>query len=175
MTEWWQNDRHLRIHFFSPSPKTPSFHLIPSFHIIFEWQRMKITMGRYHSLVILDIYTSFQAAASFKNDDEMTEWGEMKGDFWSKVKPLNRKSLTFHHHSVISSKYSILYVIIPFIWGPFLSLSIILDSRITLPTLYSFREVWMKESGAVSYKRHHLILSFLGHSWVILTSFHKQY
>ena len=46
MTEWWRNDRHLRIHFFSPSPKTPPFHLIPSFHITFEWQRMKITMGR---------------------------------------------------------------------------------------------------------------------------------
>ena len=31
MTEWWQNERHLRIQFFCPLPKSPSFLLIPSF------------------------------------------------------------------------------------------------------------------------------------------------
>ena len=64
MTEWWQNDRHLRIHFFSLSPKTPPFLLIPSFHIIFEWKRMKISMGILHSTVILIIFTSLRHLSS---------------------------------------------------------------------------------------------------------------
>ena len=115
MTEWWGNDRHLRIHFFSPSPKTPPFHLIPSFHIIyiiFEWRRIKITMGRYHSTVILVISTSFQ---SFWNDRMRSN----EGGFLNKGKTLNSEISRIRLHSVIPSEYSLLHRIIPFIWGSF--------------------------------------------------------
>ena len=71
-----RNDRHLRIHFFSPPPKTPPFHLIPSFHITFEWQKMKITMGRQHSTVILVISTSFPHSRMMLEWPNEAKWRE---------------------------------------------------------------------------------------------------
>ena len=50
----------------------------------------------------------------------MTEWGGMKGDSWSKAKPLILKISSFHCHSVIPCNYCILHMVIPFIWRPFL-------------------------------------------------------
>ena len=69
---------------------------------------MKNTMEIYHLRIIPFIWTSFEAVLSFKNDVEMMEWGEMKGDFLTKANPLILKSPSFQHHSVIPSKYPIL-------------------------------------------------------------------
>ena len=80
-----------------------------------EWQGMKITMGGYHSRVILFIFTSFQAVSSFKNDVGMTEWEWNEGYFWSKAKSWVLKCASFHHHSLISCQYPIHNMITPFI------------------------------------------------------------
>ena len=68
---------------------------------------MITTIERYHSIVILVIFTSFCAILSFMNDDGMTEWGEMKGYILTKAKPLISKFISFLHHSVIPSQYLI--------------------------------------------------------------------
>ena len=128
MIKWLQNDRYFKTYFFLPFQKqghSSSFH--HSF-VIWEWQGMITTMERYHSIVILVIFTSFWAIFSFINDDGMTEWGEMKGYFRTKAKPLILKFISFLHHSVIPSQYLIHDTIIPLICWSFLLLEVILVS-----------------------------------------------
>ena len=160
MTEWCRNERCLRIQYFCTLPKTPSFLVIWSFSVSFEWPGMKITMERYHSEVIPFIFTPFLSLSSFQNAVGMTEWGWNDGYFWSKAKPLILKSQSFHRHLVILSQN-------PMHQKSFHSFEVILkfNSQITPLTLYSFRrkffsvrmrlewlwnDLWMNESGAVS-------------------------
>ena len=132
---------------------------------------MITTIERYHSIVILVIFTSFCAILSFMNDDGMTEWGEMKGYFLTKTKPLISKFISFLHHSVIPSQYLIHGMIIPFICWSFLLLEVIpVSFKFQTESLFSG---WSGMTGMTSewfnmllslYKRQHHIKSFRGHS-----------
>ena len=136
----------------------------------------------------------------------MTEWGEMKGVFRTKAKPLILKTPLIRLHSVIPSNHHLLPGIIPFILGSFRHFNLIpvpgqwkiipcrrytafagserknrvLSLIETAPDSFISRSFqWSKwglneRIGCCLYKRQHLILSFLGHSSVILTSFHGQ-
>ena len=92
MTEWWQNERHFRIHFFCSLPKSLSFFLIRSFLVILECQGMKMKRGgmslQRHPIHFHFIPTSFIIQECLR----MTEWGWNDGDFWAKAKPLILKS-----------------------------------------------------------------------------------
>ena len=121
----WRNDVGMTgisdFSFFLPLQKQPhssSFrhsNIIPSF---LKWKGMKDTTEQF----------SFKSQSSHLNSilispviRGMTEWGGMKGDFWTKAKPLILKITSFHCHSVIPCHYCLLHLVIPFIWGPFLS------------------------------------------------------
>ena len=107
--------------FFLPLQKqlhSSSFHhsiFIPSFH---KWKGMRITMEGI-SFKIHSSHLQFIPISPVIRG--MTEWGGMKGDFWTKAKPLILKITSFHCHSIIPCHYCILHMIIPFIWGPFLA------------------------------------------------------
>ena len=124
------------------------------------------------------IQQSFWSFPLHSNHFGMTEWGQMKGDFWTKAKPLILKSLEFGF--IPSFHLNILFFI-----GSFHSF----EGHFVIPISFQF-QINKKTShadaiqlsrgqneriGCCLYKRQHLILSFLGHSSVILTSFHEQY
>ena len=77
-----------------------------------------------------------------------------EGSFFIQGKTLKSENSLIRLHSVIPSWYSLLNRIIPFIWGSFRHSNLIpvqgLFQNHPMPTLYSIREVRMKESGAVS-------------------------
>ena len=104
----------------------------------------------------------------------------MRDIFWSRAKPLIRKSPSFRHHSVIQYKNPFLHVFIPFISWSFCH-SDLIPVKTEFPNhpfaLYSFRKIvqmtqewarmgseWMNQVLSL-YKRQHLIHSFRGHSW----------
>ena len=152
MTEWWQNERHLRIQFFCSVPKSLSFLLIPSFLIILECQGMKMKKGgtsfMRHSIHFHPIPTSFIIQECLR----MTGWGWNEGDFWSKAKPLILKSPSFCRHLIIPYQYPFLHVTIPFIWGSFLILisinPLFSHSCIILVSFYTrMIEKWQNDDG----------------------------
>ena len=141
MIEWWWNEGHLRIQFFSSLPKTTSSLLNGSFlchSMPYEMTRNEISYWR--DLIPVSFCT-FKAVFSFKNDAQMTEWEEMKGYFWTKAKPLISKIISFDIHSVIQCQNPIHHVIIPVIWRSFLIPMSFLLGWFQIhppPTLYSF-------------------------------------
>ena len=122
MVEWWQNGKRQKIQFFLPSKKlshSSSFcHSCIIFYCV-EWHGMEICNGessfKPHS-------SHFCSIPSNKNDDGMTEWGEMKTHFLTKAKPLILELLSFHNHPVIPCQFSLYRLIIPVIWVSFLIL-----------------------------------------------------
>ena len=94
-----------------------------------------------------------------------------EGSFFIQGKTLKSENSLIRLHSVIPSWYSLLNRIIPFIWGSFRHSNLIpvqgLFQNHPMPTLYSIREVRMKESGAVSIRDS----TWLFHSYVIPQSF----
>ena len=72
----------------------------------------------------MSVYPSWHHSEQFGRSRMMLGWlneGEMRGYFWSKAKPLILNYLPFHHHSITPWQYPVVCIIIPFIWGPFLS------------------------------------------------------
>ena len=86
---------------FSSPKKTPAFLLIPSFLCHFKMSRMTRNENNNGEISFQCHSTHFDFISSFKNDDGMTKWGEMKGYFWTKAKPLILKLNSFHCHSII--------------------------------------------------------------------------
>ena len=121
MMEWWQNDRHLRIQFFSAPPKTGSFLVIPSFQHHSVMPQMKRDDNYNGGDFIQESFQSFKLHSSQSCHPRNTEWWGMKGDFWTKAKALIQKITSFHCHSVIPCHCCILHRVIPFIWRPFLT------------------------------------------------------
>ena len=99
--EWEVSQNSVFLFTFKNTIIRPHSVIPQSFENMLECQGMKITMERFHSMVILLIFTSFPSVSSLKNDDEMTEWGWNERIFWIKAKPSNQKLISFHHHSVI--------------------------------------------------------------------------
>ena len=98
MMEEWEVSRNP---VFSSPKKTPAFLLIPSFLCHFKMSRMTRNENNNGEISFQCHSTHFDFISSFKNDDGMTKWGEMKGYFWTKAKPLILKLTSFHSHSVI--------------------------------------------------------------------------
>ena len=70
MTEWWRNDRHLGIHFFSPSPKTPP---IPP-HSVIPYHFWITKNENYNGKIAFNSHSGhFHFIPSFENDVGMTE------------------------------------------------------------------------------------------------------
>ena len=93
----------------------PAFLLIPPFLHHFKMSRMKRNENHNGEISFQWYSTQFDFISSFKNDDGMTEWGEMKGYFWTKAKPLILKLTSFHSHSVIlmSFQFEVNFKFIP--------------------------------------------------------------
>ena len=100
---------------FSSPKKTPAFLLIPSFLCHFKMSRMTRNENNNGEISFQCHSTHFDFISSFKNDDGMTKWGEMKGCFWTKAKPLILKLTSFHSHSVIlmSFQFEVNFKFIP--------------------------------------------------------------
>ena len=104
MMTGWRNDGGMRdiseIIFFSLSenPSIPPHSVIPCH---FRMTRNENHNGEIsflcHSTHFDFISSSFVILEWWR----MTEWGEMKGYFWTKAKPLILKLTSFHSHSVI--------------------------------------------------------------------------
>ena len=119
MTGWGRNERFFRSQIFCSLPRAPSFppHPVTPPH---PW----MTRNENHNGEIS--FKSFSSHFHFIPSSlvirewlGMTEWWWNEGYFWSKAKPLIRKSPSFCLHSVIPYQYPLLHKIIQFIWGSF--------------------------------------------------------
>ena len=168
----WQASQNSFFFSFSENPSIPPHSVIP-YHF---WMTKN---ENYNGKIAFNSHSGhFHFIPSFENDVGMTEWGQMKGVFLSKAKPLNLKTLSFGY--IPSFHLDILFLI-----GSFHSF----EGHFVIPISFQF-QINKKTShadaiqlsrgqnekiGCCLYKRQHLIISFLGHSSVIPTSFHEQY
>ena len=166
----WRNDVGMTgisdFIFFLPLQKQPhssSFrhsNIIPPF---LKWEGMKITMAeisfKSHSSHLYFIPISSVIRG-------MTKWGGMKGDFWTKAKPLILKITSFHCHSVIPCHYCILHMVIPFIWRHSCHLVVIPHHYLKFIPCRRYTAFASKKFNPVlsPYRRQHQIKSFRPHS-----------
>ena len=178
MMEEWEVSRNP---VFSSPKKTPAFLLIPSFLCHFKMSRMTRNENNNGEISFQCHSTHFDFISSFKNDDGMTKWGEMKGYFWTKAKPLILKLTSFHSHSVIILSFlchSIIlmafhhsYVILSFLAHSVIILSFFCHSIIPMSFHHSYviPSFLCHSIIPMSFYHSYVIPSFLAHSVIILS------
>ena len=121
----WRNDVGMTgisdFSFFLPLQKQPHSTVIPSFQHHSAMPQMKRDENYNGGGFIQESFQSFILHSNQSCHSRMTEWGGMKGDFWTKAKPLILKITSFHCHSVIPCHCCIPHRVIPFISKPFLT------------------------------------------------------
>ena len=174
----WRNDVGMTgisdFSFFLPLQKSPHSTVIPSFQHHSAMPQMKRDENYNGGGFIQESFQSFILHSNQSCHSRMTEWGGMKGDFWTKAKPLILKITSFHCHSVIPCHYCVLHMVIPFIWGPFLSFeghssfpchsnSRSMKKFIPSPRYIAFASIFFNMLLSLLKRQHH-IKSFRPHS-----------